>query len=272
MFDPTDYKWPTPKRLVLSLLSSPELKEIGARECVKWGRLFDIDPTAMRVALGRLVKAGFLRSVVRGRYAIGDRGRVLSETARRWVSAEERVGAWDGCWLMVHTAHLGRRDQSALKLRDRALQLVGFAELRSGLWCRPANYRESSAETRARLRELGLAEEAIILRADSLLLEPRELAALWPRNALEDAYAALTQAMTDSMARGDADDTDAGKEALARETFLLGEAVIRQINGDPLLPDAMVDVAARRKMHETMVAYEAFGRDAWARFQTPEAQ
>jgi len=65
------------------------------------------------------------------------------------------------------------------------------------------------------------------------------------------------------MQRGAAQDSD----TLARETFLLGESVIRQINSDPMLPDSMIDVAARRKMHETMVAYDVFGRDAWTRFQ-----
>ncbi|WP_439101348.1 PaaX [Congregibacter sp.] len=267
MFDPAEYTWPTPKRLVLSLLSSPDLEEMGARECMQWAMLFDIDPTAMRVALGRLVKSGFLKSVARGRYAIGDRGRVLSKTARRWVSAEQRVGPWNGRWLMVHTAHLGRRDQAAVKLREKALRLEGFAQLRMGLWCRPANYLEAPAETRERLGELGLEEDAIILRADALLSDTVELAELWPRRALEKRYKTLTQAMLDSMARGGPNETEQSRHALARETFLLGEAVIRQVNSDPLLPDAMVDVAARRKMHKTMVAYDAFGRDAWARFQ-----
>ncbi|MFK8043583.1 PaaX [Congregibacter sp.] len=267
MFDPTTYKWPTPKRLVLSLLSSPDLAEITARECLHWGELFAIDPTAMRVALGRLVKSGFLRSVSRGRYAIGDRGKVLSETARRWVSAEQRVGPWDGRWLMAHTAHLGRRDKTTLRVREHSLELEGFAELHPGLWCRPANYLETPAETRGRLVELGLEPGAVILRVDSLLGATVPTSVLWSGAMLEERYKALTQAMLDSMGRGDAQESD----ALARETFLLGEAVIRQVTSDPLLPDSMIDVTARRKMHQTMVAYDAFGRDAWVRFQSYSA-
>ncbi|WP_439107912.1 PaaX [Congregibacter sp.] len=263
MFDATTYKWPTPKRLVLSLLSSPDLAEISVRQCLHWGELFEIDPTAMRVALGRLVKAGFLRSVARGRYAIGDRGEVLSKTARQWVSAEERVGSWDGRWLMAHTAHLGRRDKTVLKVREHALELVGFAGLYPGLWCRPANYLETPADTRERLLELGLEKEAVILRVDVLLGDKASVTELWPQRALEERYKTLTRAMLDSIGRGDSQDG----EALVRETFLLGEAVIRQIASDPLLPDTMIDVKARRKMHETMVAYDAFGRRAWTHFQ-----
>lgn len=263
MFDPSSYKWPTPKRLVLSLLSSKDLKEISARECTHWGALFAIDPTAMRVALGRLVKSGLLSSVSRGRYAIGDRGKVLSKTARGWVLAEQRVGPWDSKWLLVHTAHLGRRDKAPLKARERALVLEGFAALYPGLWCRPANYQETPAETRDRLVELGVERQAVVLRSDSLLSVSEPTAELWPRARLEKAYGRFIQAMQKSMQRGSAQDSD----TLARETFLLGEAVIRQINNDPMLPDSMIDGAARRKMHETMVAYDAFGRDAWTRFQ-----
>lgn len=263
MFDPSSYKWPTPKRLVLSLLSSNELKEISARDCTRWGELFAIDPTAMRVALGRLVKSGLLRSVSRGRYAIGDRGEVLSKTARGWVSAEKRIGPWDGRWLLVHTAHLGRRDKTPLKVRERALELEGFAAFYPGLWCRPANYLETPSETRDRLLELRMEREAVVLRSDSLLSASSPTAELWPRASLETAYGELTESMQASMQRGSAQDS----AMLARETFLLGEAVIKQINSDPMLPDSMIDVAARRKMHQTMVAYDAFGRDAWTRFQ-----
>ncbi|MFT4768135.1 MAG: phenylacetic acid degradation operon negative regulatory protein [Glaciecola sp.] len=263
MFESKTHAAPTPKRLVLSLLSSPDLQEISAREYAQWGLLFGIDPTSMRVALGRLVKAGFLRSVARGRYAIGERGKVLSETARGWVSREQRIGPWDGQWLLVHTAHLGRRDKTALTTRERALALVGFATLSSGLWCRPANYLETPAQTRSRLVELGLESRAILVRGDSLLGESLSLEELWPRHDLESRYRALTNAMQESMQRGSAQHSD----TLARETFLLGEAVIRQINSDPLLPGSMIDVNARRKMHETMVAYDSFGRGAWARFQ-----
>jgi phenylacetic acid degradation operon negative regulatory protein len=236
---------------------------ISARRCVHWGRLFAIDPGAMRVALGRLVKSGLLRSVRRGQYAIGQRGLVLSQKARSWIFAEQRIGPWDGRWLLVHSAHLGRRDKRALRAGEQSLMLEGFAMLHPGLWCRPANYREAPSATRARLQALGLDCKAVLSRADCLLSSSAAPEELWPQIQLETQYRKFTCEMQASMRR-------AGKgalDAMARETFLLGEAVIRQINSDPLLPESMIDYKARRKMHETMVAYDALGREVWTRFQ-----
>jgi phenylacetic acid degradation operon negative regulatory protein len=263
MIDAALYKLPTPKRLVLSLLSAPDMAQISARQCAQWGQLFAIDPAAMRVALGRMVKAGLLRSARRGYYVIGRKGQVLSETARGWIAAEGRVGPWTGNWLLVHIAHLGRRDKTVLRARERALRLEGFAPLVTGLWIRPGNYREALEHTRNRMVALGLDEDAVVLSSDQLLESRDTLDALWPRAALEAEYRRLIDAMQQSMRSvPEMDDREA-----ARETFLLGEAVIRQINSDPLLPDAMIDAQARRKLHKTMVAYDAVGRSAWARFQ-----
>lgn len=255
---------PTAKRLVLSLLSAPDLDQISVRQFTAWGMLFGIEAAAMRVALGRLVKADLLAIVRRGVYAIGPRGEMLSETARSWIAAETRVGAWDGRWLLVHTAHLGRRDKTVLRNRERALKLEGFACLEGALWCRPANYREPPAVTRERLQELGLESGAMLLRADRVLGDDALDLELWPRRELEDRYRYLTRSMEQSMKKLPCmDDAEA-----ARETFLIGEAVIRQINADPLLPEEMIDTRARRRMHDTMVTYDALGRGAWERFQT----
>lgn len=263
MTDHSLYKLPTPKRLVLSLLSAPDMAQISARQCAQWGELFAIDPAAMRVALGRMVKAGLLRSARRGYYVIGSKGQVLSETARGWVAAEERVGPWNGSWLLVHIAHLGRTDKTVLRARERALRLEGFAPLVSGLWIRPGNYREPLERTRNRMLALGLDADAVVLSSDQLLVDKAALDALWPRATLEGEYKRLIEAMQQSMCSV----PELGDREAARETFLLGEAVIRQINSDPLLPDAMIDAPARRKLHKTMVAYDALGRSAWARFQ-----
>ncbi|MFK7830319.1 MAG: PaaX [Congregibacter sp.] len=257
------YKQPTPKRLVLSLLSAPGMESITARQCVDWGCLFTIDPAAMRVAVGRMVKDQYLSSRRRGVYAIGPKGVVLSRTARSWVDAERRVCDWEGAWILAQTAHLGRSNKAALRSREHALRLEGFAQLHAGIWCRPGNFSEPLATTRKRLLSLGLDASALILRVDELLGMLVEPQTLWPRREREERYAMLTEAMRESVQRlADLDVEDA-----ARETFLIGEAVIRQINADPLLPDAMIDALARRTMIATMLEYDVRGRDAWTRFQ-----
>lgn len=254
---------PTPKRLILSLLSARDNEIMSLRQCIAWGDLFSIDAAAMRVALGRMVKTKLLSSVQRGFYRIGVQGHVLSDAARSWIQAEERVAPWNGDWLLVHTAHLGRRDKRALRHRERALRLDGFQSLRAGLWCRPANYVEAPEETRARLIRLGMDQDAYLLRTNAMLgpdLPPTEL---WPVEDLEKGYANLETAMQQSMNKL----PDLDVRAAARETFLLGEFVIKQINSDPLLPDVMVDASARRRMHRQMRRYDEAGYDAWEQFQ-----
>lgn len=263
MPDLTVYTPPTAKRLVLSLLSAPNLDEITARQFARWGALFGIDAATLRVALGRMVRDDLVVTLRRGVYGIGPAGRSLSDKARSWVSAEARIGPWEGRWLLVHTAHLGRRNRTVLRTRERALRLEGFAELEAGLWCRPANYREPTAATRERMLALGLEAQGLVLRADRILGTNSDPRQLWPVADLERRYHQLVKAMDDSM-QGI---SDLEHDEAARETFLLGEAVIRQINADPLLPDEMVDAAARRAMHEMMLAYDAVGREAWSRFQ-----
>ena len=61
-------------------------------------------------------------------------------------------------------------------------------------------------------------------------------------------------------------------EDAARETFLVGESVIRRINADPLLPEQMVDTAARQQMIQAMMAYNTLGRSVWAEFQRTHAR
>lgn len=232
-----------------------------AQQAIRWGALFQIDAAAIRVALGRMLRAELLESPQRGAYAIGPAGRVLAETARRWTSAEDRVTTWNGTWLFVHTAHLGRTHKPALRARERALSLDGFAGLKRGLWCRPANYIEGAKETFTRMCELGLEEDALMFEGVPSFAQPIA-GNLWHRDQLESAYHQYASAIEESARRMPQLDEDAA----ARETFLLGEAVIRQINGDPLLPDELIDAPARRTMHSAMLSYDQLGREVWERF------
>jgi phenylacetic acid degradation operon negative regulatory protein len=255
---------PTPKRLVLSLLSVPGVPEISVRQFTSWAALFDIDAAAMRVAIGRLVKAGLLCAAGRGVYRIGPRGESLSRTARGWRQVEDRLQDWRGEWLLVHTAHLGRSNRSALRAREQAMRLEGLKPLRPELWCRPANYRETLDATRLRLIPLGLPKEAVMLKAEALADDlAAEAAGLWPTVELEAGYARLQWALADSSSRL----PRLALDDAARESFLIGEAVIRSINADPLLPEQFIDVAARRKLVSAMLAYDSLGRDIWASFQ-----
>ncbi len=102
---------PTPKRLILSLLSAPSMETVEVGHLVQWGLLFGIEPAATRVAVGRLSKQGLITAVARGTYTIGPQGSLMAQTASHWAEVEDRVGPWSGGWIVVHTSHLGRVDR-----------------------------------------------------------------------------------------------------------------------------------------------------------------
>ena len=188
----------------------------------------------------------------------------MAQTASGWMEAEQRLRPWSGGWILVHSSHLGRTNKTALRARERALRFNGFAELVAGLWCRPDNSRESPSQTRQRLLSLGLEENAVVMDVRDLPgRSASELFELWPRERLESGYREFTCLMQVSTARV----KKMTQQDAARETFLVGEAVIRQINADPLLPDEMIDVAARHKMISGMLAYNDLGSSSWASFR-----
>jgi phenylacetic acid degradation operon negative regulatory protein len=51
-----------------------------------------------------------------------------------------------------------------------------------------------------------------------------------------------------------------------KESFLIGEHVIRKINQDPLLPEEMVDASARKKLLTTMIDYDRTCHPIWHEF------
>ena len=254
---------PTPKRLILSLLSAPTMENVEIGHLIEWGGLFDIEAAATRVAVGRLVKQGFIESVARGTYSIGPQGRLMAKTASSWMEAEQRVRPWSGGWILVHSSHLGRTNKTALRARERAFRLNGFVECVAGLWLRPANFAESLTQTRDSLLALGLESAAVVSVASELAgVDEHDLFGLWPRHDIESAYNRHRDAMHRSASRLD---TLSLAEA-ARETIIVGEAVIRQINADPLLPEPMIDIASRHAMIAQMLDYDTLGREIWRRY------
>jgi phenylacetic acid degradation operon negative regulatory protein len=188
----------------------------------------------------------------------------MANTARSWINAESKVGAWSGRWLVAHTAHLGRANKTAVRSREGSFRLSGFAALVPDLWCRPANLKESLQQTKDRLVSIGLERQAVLMSSDEISgIEIEALFQLWPIAKIESGYSQAIETMDQSRAKlGSMDVIDA-----ARETFLVGESVIRQINADPLLPDEMIDSKCRRQMISEMKQYNELGWIVWEEFQ-----
>lgn len=249
--------------LVLSLMSSigAETQTIGS--LIEAGELFGIEAATVRVAVTRLLKDGLLESPGRGVYAPGPRARALTRRVQQWRDVTGRVVPWDGSWLAAMTHHLGRRDRRQMRGRERALALSGYREAEAGLWVRPANLARPLAGHRTDLIGIGADEAVILLHLTDIAAEtPPAWPALWSAAELEASYRRAVTAMEESLRRL----PDLGVAEGARETLLIGQAVIRTINFDPLLPPELGNQALFLKMVETMRAYNEAGRRCWGAY------
>ena len=251
------------RELILTLMDSASARTLSASYLIAAGRLFDMDPGSIRVALARLVREGSLSGAGRGRYALGSRAGTLHSLVKNWSRAEASLVSWQGEWLTVLIGHLARSNKAAVRGNERALTLFGFAQMAAGLWVRPANLTRTLDQVRADLLELGLVPGSLCAQirqfAPPERLDPRDL---WQTDTLARRYHENVERLDRSTARlATLDDA-----AAARETLLIGREVTRAILLDPLLPDALVDAGARRLMIEAMRDYDRVGKAYWREF------
>jgi phenylacetic acid degradation operon negative regulatory protein len=256
-------EYPTSNRLLLSLFSQPNLSIMSIKQLIAWGELFKHEPATIRVAAGRLLKQGFLSSEKRGEYTIGATNKTINQLASTWRDSQRKVEQWKGGWLSIYTAHLGRTCKQSLRTRERAFRLTGFKPLEKNLWCRPDNLVESVDSTFSRLVNIGLEKTAILMKVEHF---NHDLAAnpmrLWSPKQLNNTYGILAALLEDSARRL----SEMNLKQATRESFLIGEHVIRQINHDPLLPEEFVDTSARKRLVDNMIEYDGVCHPIWHDF------
>ncbi len=233
------------------------------QQLVAWGNLFDQKPAAIRVTAGRLVKEALLEKTGRGLYTIGASGMALKTKAREWTTTLDQIRDWQGGWFVVHTAHLGKAIRRNVRARERAFRLHGFKELVDGFWVRPDNLTSSAAQIYASLCQLGLEPRAVLLRSDRLHQgDLKDPLSLWSGDDLNAGYETAIGLLQESRKRlaGEA------LQIVTRETFIIGEHVIRHINADPLLPAEHVDALKRDEMVRAMRRYSEFCHPYWVEF------
>lgn len=252
----------SPKRLILSLLRARDGEPLSTRDATAAAAVFGIRESNVRVALVRLGAAGLIEAAGRGSHRLAPQAELLAEEVSQWHAADERVCPWDGGWLMVSTGGLGRSDRPAMQARERALSMLGFRELEPTLYLRPDNLLGHAAAARARLLKLGLDDSAPVFAARDL--DPvREQRArhLWDADELNATYLLTRQKLDAWTARAEQLDLDVA----ARESYLLGNEAIRQLVFDPLLPEPLVDVAARRACIQAVQDFDQLGHAIWQR-------
>ena len=123
------------RSVVLSLLLGAHPAELSAAALVRAGDLFEVPETTLRAALSRMVAAGDL---VRDGSTYRLSERLLERQRRQDAALDAETTAWDGTWEQVVITSSGRSAQDRAELRA-TLASLRLAELREGVWLRPAN-------------------------------------------------------------------------------------------------------------------------------------
>ena len=247
-----------PSHLIAGLLAAHAPQPLSAAMFTRAGELFGFPPGTIRVALTRAKQRGTIEASQRGRYVLGPRGRAIEAQVVGWRAREALTRPWDGEWLVLSTAGLSRTDRRAVRQRGRALELWGFAAAAPDLEIRPHNRVETLAEMRDHAATVA-PEAPLFLATDLPETSIARAVEVWNPRALEDRYARMTTKLSEAAA--ETSNRDIGPAA--KIAFEVGDIAIRAIVADPLLPESLVDVDARRRFFETMRRFDELGRHLW---------
>ena len=177
---------------------------------VRIGELLGIAEGTIRVGLTRMVADGDAVAY-NGAYRLS--GRLLGRRARQDESTSPHTRRWRGDWetAIVTAPPRALRDRVALR---RSMAAFRLAELREGVWLRPANLvreRPATVDAQCTFFESRPEKEAVELARSLWDLDEWALKAVRLRAALEDS-------------------TDLA------EGFMVTAAVLRHLLADPILP------------------------------------
>ncbi|MEU6811569.1 PaaX family transcriptional regulator C-terminal domain-containing protein [Streptomyces sp. NPDC046831] len=202
------------RSVVLSLLLGTHPPELPVRDLVRAVEPFGVGGSALRAALSRMVAAGDLRrsdSV----YRLSER--LLERQRRQDAAVHPETAPWNGEWEMAVVTATGRGPAQRADLRAR-LTALRLAELREGVWLRPANLN----------RPWPGDLDGVVQRFTARPAEPaHDLAAgLWPL----PAWARTARALLAHVARAER----------PADHFTALAAVVRHLLADPVLPDELL--------------------------------
>lgn len=250
---------PTARSIVLDLLSTMKSGALPVRALVAAAGLFGISENSLRVALARLRARGMVTSDEPGLYRLGASAEAVNRLATSWRSLDRTLRPWSGGWIAVAGGEGARGSDRS----GRALAFLGFRDLRRDLAVRPDNLVGGVSAVRDRLVELGLDPSAEVFGVRDLApTTERRAAALWDTAAIRQGYRRTVA----DLERSETALAELPREQAMAESFLLGGRAIRQLVLDPRLPDALVPVAERRALIDTLLRYDRAGRGRWASF------
>jgi phenylacetic acid degradation operon negative regulatory protein len=202
------------RSLILSLMLGAYPHQLSPSALTRAGEHFGISASTVRVALTRAVATGDLRRED-GNYYLGER---LSDRQRRQdEAAEDAERPWNGLWEMAIITATRRSGADRAALRE-LLTRARMAELREGVWTRPANLR----------REPPYSAEPVLSCFDARPQDdPAKLAStLWAIPAWADRARSLLS------------EFDSSEEPATR--FAAAAHLVRHLATDPLLPKELL--------------------------------
>jgi phenylacetic acid degradation operon negative regulatory protein len=203
----------TARSVVLSVLLGAHPAWASASELVRLTADFGIKEPTLRVALTRMVGAGDLVRSADG-YRLSER--LLARQRRQDDALDPRLRRWDGTWRTLVITSVGTDARTRALLRA-TLHDKRFAELREGVWMRPANLElELTDFLRDRVRVLQARDD-----------DPAGLTArLWDLAAWVDTGRRL---LADMSAASD-----------VPRRFAAAAGMVRHLLTDPVLPDELL--------------------------------
>ncbi len=209
------------RSVVLSLLLGAHPPQLPARQLVRCVEEFGVSEATVRVALTRMVSAGDLTrdGAV---YRLSER--LIERQYVQDALMNPRVVDWDGSWQLTVVVATGRSRPERNDLRA-ALTSLRLAELREGVWLRPANLSDEPADGWSSLRgQVNEVTQQFLSRPEG---DPVELTrALWPL----ESWAATAR----KLVRG----LSADNEPVHR--FAAATATPRHLLLDPVLPPELL--------------------------------
>ncbi len=239
------------RSVILSLLLGTHPPELPVKDLVRAVEPFGIGGSTLRAALSRMVAAGDLRRAG-GVHGLSDR--LLERQRRQDAAVHPQTRHWDGLWEMAVVTATGRGPAERAELRA-GLAALRLAELREGVWLRPANLRRPWPDGLDDVvRRFTTRPDDATDGAHDTARASRELAAaLWPL----DSWAATARALLAHVARTDR----------PADRFTALAAVVRHLLADPVLPAALLpahwpgpELRAAYTDHRRQLTEEMLGR------------
>ncbi len=214
----------TARSVIASTLLGTEPPSMPARSLVRVGEIFGISEGTVRVALSRMAVAGELESG-EGHYRLGPE--LASRQRRLSVGRNPPLVEWDGDWETAVVTGPARSPELRTAFRT-TMGRLGLAELREGVWLRPANLApdregwnrpEVTRSVHRFTSRLGSGTDATSLASE-----------LWDLDTWAGDARTLTAELVEL--------TDAlmGEANVLRSGFETSAAVLRHLVTDPVLP------------------------------------